>query len=401
MNINSDLDYFMSIDISNPKFFPILLTELEFCPFRHIDQMTISFNNPISIISGTNRSGKSTILMALACSHLNFQKRNPKNGKLERHTWSSLVKFTNHDMQKSDWTYFITYKKGTTTEKRRGQRKNSTKKWNGIGKKESQYSLRDVIFIDLDRIVPARFFGEKIYSLSKSSTLKSISATHTADIEKYMSYILEENFVINKIAEHLDKDIFKYNNSNEYSSYNAASGEEVLLKIIIDIVEATPKSLILIDEIEMGLHPKIQRRLLDVIRNVSRQTQKQFIITTHSGTVLDSVCPQSRIFIEKSPTGDFKAIHDISVNAALSKMDSKSFPLVDIYCEDNEAKKIIEKGITEVEKCYSINNFSELINIIISGSAENTFRNFNSHMRTYNQKKVKTGYILPNVLKNF
>ena len=72
-----------------------------------------------------------------------------------------------------------------------------------------------------------------------------------------------------------------------------------MTRIIIDIVEAKEKSLILIDEIEMGLHPKIQRRLMDVIRNISRKDQKQFIITSHSSIILDSTSLYSRIFIEK------------------------------------------------------------------------------------------------------
>ncbi|MBL0286886.1 MAG: ATP-binding protein [Bacteroidetes bacterium] len=100
----------------------------------------------------------------------------------------------------------------------------------------------------------------------------------------------------------------------------------------------------------MGLHPKIQRRLMDVIRNVSRNDNKQFIMTSHSPTILDSVCLNSRIFIEKNNTGNYKAIQNISVNAALTKMDSKSFPLIDLYCEDNEAKKSYQKALKMYQK---------------------------------------------------
>lgn len=392
MNINSDKAFFESIDISEEKSFPKFLKKLEFEPFRHISDLKIEFKHPISVISGTNRSGKSTILMAIACSHFDFKKRNPKNGKLERNTWSSLMKITNHDVQKVDWTYYITYKTGSKVERKRGQRKKTTKKWNGIGKKESQFKMRQVIFIDLDRIVPARFYSDKIYSLSRKAALQDISDKKVAEIEKYLSYVLEENFKIKKLAQHLDKEVYKYDNSYQYSSYNAASGEEVLTRILIDIVEAPKDSLILIDEIEMGLHPKVQRRVMDVIRNVCRNENKQFIFSTHSSTILDSLDSESRIFIEKNPLGKFKAIQNISVNAALSKMDAKSFPLVDIYCEDSEAKKIIEKGIEAVEKNKDLNNFSELINIIISGSADKTFSHFQSHRDTYNDKKVKSGY---------
>ena len=126
----------------------------------------------------------------------------------------------------------------------------------------------------------------------------------------------------------------------------------------------------------MGLHPKIQRRILDVIREVSRNEKKQFIITTHSGTILDSVCDSSRIFIEKNYNGEYKAIQNISVNAALTKMDDKSFPLIDLYCEDREAKWIIDKVITTIDKEKKINGFSSLINVIISGSSNKTYTHF-------------------------
>lgn len=402
MNINSDKDFLKTINIEEEKTFPTFLKDLEFKSFRHIPELKIEFKSPISVISGTNRSGKSTILMAIACSHFDFKKRNSKNGKLERHTWSSLMKFTKHDIQNTDWTYFITYKTGKKVQTSRGQRKKTSKKWNGIGKKESQFKMRQAIFIDLDRIVPARFYGDKIFNLSKNATLQEISAVKVNEIEKYMSYILEEKFEIKKIAEHLDKDVFKYNNSNQYSSYNAASGEEVLTRIIIDLVESPKNSLVLIDEIEMGLHPKVQRRLMDVIRNICRVESKQFILTTHSSTILDSVNTNSRIFIEKNPIGEYRAIQNISVSAALSKMDAKSFPLIDLYCEDDEAFKIIQKGIKGAEKDYKLNNFSELINIIVSGSADKTYSNFISHKNTFSSKKVKSGFacVLDGDMKN-
>ena len=91
IDINSDKSFFSNIDVSKENIFPIFLSELKFEPFRHIPELKICFQNPISIISGTNRSGKSTILMALACCHYDFLKRNQKNGNLERQTWGSLM----------------------------------------------------------------------------------------------------------------------------------------------------------------------------------------------------------------------------------------------------------------------------------------------------------------------
>jgi predicted ATPase len=389
---NADKDFVDQIDLANEHNFPKFLKSIKLSPFRHITDLTINFIHPISVIAGTNRSGKSTVLMALACSHFDFKKRNVHNGLLERHTWSSIMQFTSQDKQKIDWTYFITYKLGKKEETKRGQRKATTKKWNGIGKKETQFTSRQVIFIDLDRIPPARSFGRVIFNKSQKATATNISAVNIPRIENYLSYVLEENFRLNKLASHLDKDIFKYSNSNEYSSYNAATGEEVLTKIIIDVIEAPDHSLILIDEIEVGLHPKIQRRLIQALYNISRNDSKQFVLTSHSPSILSSLPDKARIFIEKISDGNYKAIPNISVNAALSKMDSISYPLVDLYCEDKEAKKIIQKAISSIQIEKSLTNFADLINIVVSGNGHKTYTHFKSHQETYPNKRIKTGY---------
>lgn len=392
INPNSDRAYVDGMDLTLPKNYTNFLNSIRLLPFRHIDNLEVNFKHPISIISGTNRSGKSTLLMALACSHLNFQKRNVQNGQFERHTWSSLMQFTEHDAQNRDWTYYISYRWGVRLETKRGQRKALTKKWNGIGKKESQFRNRQVVYIDLDRVMPARNFSKTLFNKARRATTSVISTSNVNRIEKYLSFILEENFNIHKLANHIDKDIFRYNNTNEYSSYNAATGEEVLLKIIIDAVDADTNSLILIDEIEIGLHPKIQRKLMEVLYHISRTDKKQFIITSHSPSILSSVPDTARVFIQKHTNGSFRALSDISVNSCLSKMDSKAYPLFDLYCEDTEAKKIVAKAISTIQRNQQLSNFSDLINVIISGNANKTYNHFTAHKETYPFKRIKTGY---------
>ena len=240
--------------------------------------------------------------------------------------------------------------------------------------------------------MPARNFSKTILYKAQNAITTDISTNNVVRIEQYLSFVLEQEFKLQKLANHLDKDVFKYSNTNEYSSYNAATGEEVLTKIIIDVVEAPNQSLILIDEIEVGLHPKIQRRLIQALYNIARYDNKQFIITTHSPSILQSVSDNARIFIEKTSDTIFKVIPNISVNASLSKMDSISYPLFDLYCEDNEAKKIILKAISSLQKEFNLVNFLDLVNIITSGSANSTYTYYKSHLETYPYKRIKTGY---------
>jgi predicted ATP-dependent endonuclease of OLD family len=78
---------------------------------------------------------------------------------------------------------------------------------------------------------------------------------------------------------------------------------------------------------EAGFHPSIQRKLSDIIQYISWLHKKQFIITTHSPSVLAAFPSKSRKFIDKKLSGAYETISKISVNAAFSKMDSKAFPL--------------------------------------------------------------------------
>src|SRR5690606_41883541 len=110
INPNRDRDFVNALDLTKEKVYPKFLKVIEFEPFRHIKSLKVNFTHPISVFSGTNRSGKFTILMSIACSHFNFIKRNSQNGNLERHTCMSLMHFTSKDIHKEVRTYHITYK---------------------------------------------------------------------------------------------------------------------------------------------------------------------------------------------------------------------------------------------------------------------------------------------------
>lgn len=49
----------------------------------------------------------------------------------------------------------------------------------------------------------------------------------------------------------------------------------------------TPDRVLLIDEPELHLHPDLQAKILAYIRNISQESNTQFVITTHSPTILD------------------------------------------------------------------------------------------------------------------
>lgn len=84
INPNSDRDFIENVDITNPHHYPKFFSSVRFDIFRHIKNLKVEFKSPITVITGSNKVGKTTILQAIACSHYNFNKRDVVNGNFKR-----------------------------------------------------------------------------------------------------------------------------------------------------------------------------------------------------------------------------------------------------------------------------------------------------------------------------
>jgi len=319
--------------------------------------------------------------MTIACSHYNFDRQDVCNGQWHRATWSDLVRFTIHDVQTEDWEYELKYREGNTIRTAKGYRRYLTKKWGGAGTKKQQIGHpttghgqggRHVCLIDLNRITPGRHLPVSAYQKSRSGTVSPIE--NESDVNRYLSYILETDYQAQKIHQVADNSVFKFNVPNyAYSSFNTASGEDVLINLLSQVLHMPERSLILIDELEVGLHPKVQRRLMDVLYMISHEQHKQFIIVSHSYAVIDSVVPEARIFIDHNNGLHFVRA-GLSTYETLTRMDSKSFATASVYVEDDVSAMIVNKAIDAINTDNA--GFARLMNVIQVGSADKTYNYF-------------------------
>jgi len=387
-----DTELFSSIGDSFKHF----INEIEIEDFRHIHNLKICFTHPVTIITGANKIGKTSILLLLACSHYDFKRYDSTKPDpvLRRHTWRDVLAFTSYENANCDYEYRLKWRLANQKNDGEGKRNSVSQSWTGIGKSSSdgransQIRNKEVRFIDLERLLPVRNFSKSL--LRKIST--STQVRLNSDIEKAFSYILDlPNVEIYKIGSHINKTAYLVKHSGQaYSSYNAASGEEALINILVDIFTTPDGALILIDELEAGFHPNVQRKLADVILYVSWMNKKQFIITTHSPSLLAAFPQKSRRYIDKQSNGSYSTINSISVNAAFSKMDSISYPLMQLYCEDEIAEFIISNVLVEINRTNK--HFKRLINIIISGPADQVKNDYVRHKFHYKQLRLKVGY---------
>lgn len=377
--------------------FRFFVNRLKVNNFRHIRGLDISFDHPVTVLTGTNKIGKTSVLLLIACSHYNFKKYDSTKPDtvLRRHTWRDLLTFTRYETTSRNYSYELFWRVGNDPRNGEGKRLATSKAWTGLGKYSSstrvnaQIKDKEVRLIDLERILPARNFSNSLMRKISGATGVRVNP----EIEQAFAYILDipAPLEIQKIGSHINKVAYLISYANEpYSSYNAASGEESLINILVDIFETPNDSLILIDEIEAGFHPSVQRKLSDIIQYVSWIHKKQFILTTHSPSILSAFHPKSRKFIDNKTDGTYLTINKISVNAAFSKMDSKAFPLLQLYCEDTEAEFIIRNLLITINQ--TSRNFDRLINIIKSGPVNQVKNDYETHKRNFTQMRLKMGY---------
>jgi len=83
------------------------------------------------------------------------------------------------------------------------------------------------------------------------------------------------------------------NKGNEYSEFHFGAGESSIIRIISEIESLPNSSLVLIEEIENGLHPVAVRCLVEYLIAVAERKSIQSIFTTHSDDALDPLPPEA------------------------------------------------------------------------------------------------------------
>lgn len=387
-----NIDAFNGVDGSFLHF----LRRMKVNSFRHINDLEIEFTHPITVISGTNKIGKTSILLLVACSLEQFIKvdSTSPDGQLREHTWSDVMAFTAHENVGKDYSYQLWWRVGKSEFEGEGKRLATSKAWSGLGKKSSDKNRinakirdREVRFIDLERVLPGRSFSNALYRKANSATAERLGE----EIEEALAYVFDlTNVELSEVGAHINKSCFLIAPTGDsYSSYNAASGEEAVICLLKDIIGSPKNSLILIDEIEASFHPYIQRRLADIIHYISWRDKKQFIITTHSPTLLSAFPGESRRFIEMQ-SKTYRVISRISHQAARSKMDATAYPLFHLYCEDEIAQFLIKKILVDLSKEHP--HFQKLVDVIRSGPVDQVKNDYERHKRNFSQYRNPVGF---------
>jgi predicted ATP-dependent endonuclease of OLD family len=173
------------------------------------------------------------------------------------------------------------------------------------------------------------------------------------------------------------------------SQYRMSSGECLLLSLLHFIYHSLvrrtlPESepiLMLIDEIELALHPIAVKNLLDLLEE---QTKKHdnltVILTSHSPEVIRRISPQNMFNLERvaNPQNNFYIVNPCYPNYAIRDVYLADGPDFLILVEDILAKLIVQKSIAEMNL-----KKSRIINVIPIGGWQNVL-DFQKELLTHN-----------------
>jgi predicted ATPase len=318
---------------------------------RGLIDVKMDFHYPITVIAGKNGTGKSTILGLAACAYHNFSRGFLLPGrKVTYYTFGDFFVGTDDESLESGYItirYKFLYNHWRPRKEFKSVGEGWQRRYKQYSNRWNRYSSRvkrPVVYLGINRIVP---HAERNLSKTSRKQFQTVEAKGWEDnLRRTVSQILDANYESFDIKERSKHRLPVVSNSgSKYSGFNMGAGEDALFDLFYTINECPDGSLLIIDEIELGLHEQAQIRLMDELKQICEQRKFQIICTTHSPAILDQIPPEGRIFLEKH--GDKTiVIPGITSSYAAGKLSGQSNSELDILVEDETAQTILENCLS-------------------------------------------------------
>ena len=319
------------------------LVEIRLRGLRGIEDLRTTFDYPVSVIAGGNASGKTTVLFAAGCAYrvpgagvrdfvpsTLFPDYRPKTGVRGDHADEVVL----------DFDY-------STPQGRMSMRWRRSKGWNRsfLGRKDTRQPERPVYLRTLSNLSnPSEVRG--VLSMFRSATAPLEAALSASQIEFAQQMLPFRYSQVVDLSSGRKSLLFAAREKGvNYSELHMSAGERAILRLSQEIAQLR-NALVLIDEVEAGLHPWVQQLLMLQLQQLALRNGLQVIVTSHSPVVLDSVPENARIFLERTDDGRVSVrppYRDIVQNA----LYGRSRDAINLLCEDDMAEGIL-RGVFDI-----------------------------------------------------
>jgi predicted ATPase len=256
------------------------LYEISFSRMRSFTDQKVRFDFPVTAVIGTNGGGKSTVLGSAGLAYASIKPR------------EFFPKSTVSDSSMAGWRVDFDLEAKNEGAQGKVSAKFVDKRW-----RRDNSRTRSVVYFPIQRTVPAgevsrfrKFIGSDPVENHFYEELNEQVVTWTSrilgrDTGSYRKIFLkdedEDYILVGKTGE------------SDFSQFHFGAGEASIIEIVNRIEGADNSSLILIEEIENGLHPKAVVTLIEYLVDVAIRKRVQVVFTTHSSRALAHLPPEA------------------------------------------------------------------------------------------------------------
>ena len=166
--------------------------------------------------------------------------------------------------------------------------------------------------------------------------------------------------------------IITQQDGHSYSEAFAGTGESRLILLVWRIKNANPKSLILIDEPEISLHPSaIKEFKLFLLREVLTKSH-QIVVSTHSPTLIRDIPPEALKLLELQENQQVRIKENLTYHEIFDGIGHREEGPNTIYVEDDLVKTIVEIYLKQQHP----NLFEKIKIFVIPGGAKTIIKNY-------------------------
>ena len=330
--------------------------------FRCHSNTTIEIRSPITAFCGLNGTGKSTIIQLAASAY----KKTPdcgryyigyfiKDGTLDASPFAPNVKVVYEYLQGPDSHGVIRNKIVTISRKIN---------WSGYPRQPQRRVYYAGISLYLPRVEELDFVTRNARKLVVQNTNPL-----SPDLQRQVSCILgtaytaAQNNTVTLWGRSQSVVTVKRDDSN-YSEINMGYGEARIHNLVRDLANLPDRSLVLLEEPEISLHPSAQHELGKHLVDVVLQKRHQIMLTTHSEYILRSLHSHSRVFLHRTSTG-IKQIPGVGVDQAASLLADQHKKALHILVEDDVAVHVVTELLRKHDPM-----FLKTIRITIGGDKQ-------------------------------
>lgn len=310
---------------------PKFLESVHVRNLRGIRDLKVKLAYPVTVVAGPNGCGKSTVLFACACAYNVPGTRdyspaalfpNLKGGALQDQLQNPAFEFQYVDG--SDDLAMV-WKRGKSWSK------------SFMGRKDGRQPERALYLRTLANLTSP----SEVRSILQIGSKGFEQSDLDADLISFAQRVLPFKYRGLKLLKLKNKDLLfaeREEANTQYSEFHMSAGERALLRISKDIGRLSD-ALILIDEIEAGLHPHTQQQVMLELQRLALRSNLQIIVTSHSSVVLESVPVEARVFLERVGDNVFvqPPYRDIFQRAFYGQSQDK----LSVLCEDAIGEALI------------------------------------------------------------